>query len=262
MNSNRKAIWYGVVGGAAALVLAAVHLADRRGPVGASAVNQFAHVAVAWFTFYALWLTFRKEGGAGRAPWAFLAAGVGVLAVGETGSFYIKYLLDIVWRELWWVNFVTLAAFGCIVVALVVKGSSFGKGVPPPAFFVLVTAAVVVVSVLLYPVVRHVLSAPGAPRVVLGFVLIFPLADLFLLAAAIYVATTFAGSRAGHPWAAVAFGVLYLAAADLLSIYYGCHAGAADLLDAASQVLSFMSYAAIAWGAWYQRVVVREALVT
>ncbi len=258
VRSGKKAFVYGGAGAAALLFLVALYIAELRSDVGAAEVNRLLNVAAAWLAFASLFSTAAATARAARLPWNILALGLVLLAGAETVVTYSLVVKDRMVPRLWLLNFAMLAAYVVIVAALAVKARSLPRFVFPRSksiLMLLVSAAFVFVF---YQAVQLVLSQAAMPWIVKALVLAFPVADLGMLALAVYVSTTYGRGVAGRPWAGVAVGVSFLALSDVGAGLARAFAGEAVFYVALALTAQFVGYGSIAWGAWYQRALRAE----
>jgi len=261
MNKKRSGFKLGVAAIAAVGALVFLHVAQLYWPVGADRFNAVVNTAMAWVAVYSLWLTAGGlEGGASRRPWRFFAAGFAVLALGETLTTYNRVIVDFAFRGLWFANFLNVAGFLLIIAALAIRARAFGRPTFSLLYIFILTLVTAAMTAAVTPVFRAAIASPGIPVPIVFLIVLMPLFDLAIIALAFYVATTFAGGVGGRPWVSVALGVSFSAVADFLDMYGAWLKAEAGPLRSASLVVTFLGFAAVAWGAWHRRKVVPEAL--
>ncbi|UCH79235.1 MAG: hypothetical protein JSU81_04610 [Candidatus Coatesbacteria bacterium] len=254
-----KALVYAVAGAAAVAMLAALHAAESAAAVGAVEVNRLLNVAAAWLAAGGLLITGSGLSRGARPVWLWLAAGAAALAVGDAVVAYYVVVRRAMPRALWVVNFLYLAGYLVITAALLIKAKSLPWSWRPLVRLAAVAVVGAAFVVWLYSSFRVLISQPAVPAVVKFFVAAFPLADFAMVALAVYIFTTFGRGVAGRPWMAITVGVLAIALSDLAGSLYASWPAAMVVLRPGALVAQFAGYAAIAWGAWYHRAILKES---
>lgn len=258
MSRGRKAFWLGVAGAAAAALLAALHLAPPTWDVGAHEANRLLNVAAAWLACATLFAAGAAVGKGARGPWNLLASALVLISLAETATAYLLVVRDAPIPGLWLLNFAYLGAYAVTIAAMAWKAKSLPFTILPllkPVLVIVITAIFVDVF---YQAVRMVFSTTAMPGVAKVLTLAFPAADYLILVLAAYVYTSYGRGLAGRPWMVVAVGVLFIAVSDLLGGFSAAAAEGRMYVDL-SLVAQFVGYAAIAWGAWYQRALLKDA---
>ncbi len=246
------------VGTAALLFLGGLYVAEKRWGVGAPDVNKLLSTAASWLAFASL------VSGAAAAPkgmkstWYTMAAGIFLLALAETAVLYFMVVRDEMPQGLWVINFALLAAYVLISAGLIIKARSLPLFAYPWSKSILMAVVAFTFVFVFYQAVRLAVASAGMPWVIKALVIAFPVVDLAMLMLAVHVAVTYGRGVAGRPWAAVAFGVSFLALSDILAGLARVFIDSVTLYSALGSVAQFAGYAAVAWGAWYQRVLSYE----
>lgn len=258
MTRRKKALLLGVAGAAALAFVAALHVAPSAWEVCAGETNRLFNVVAAWLACAALFAAGAAVGRGARVPWNLLAAGLAFIAFAETVHAYFSVVRDIAVPRLWLLNFAYLGAYAVTIAALVCKA----RLLPFTIFPLLKPVLLIVVAAIFVDVFYHavrLVSASAIPSAAKVLILIFPVTDFCMLVLAIYIYTSYGRGVAGRPWMVVALGVLFIALSDLLG---GFSAAAADkgrtYVDLAL-IAQFVGYVAMAWGAWFQRALLKDA---
>jgi len=258
---GKKALWLGVAGAAALVLLAALHLAPSTWNVCADEANRLLNVAAAWLACAALFAAGGAVGKGARGPWNLLAAALAMVALAETATAYSFVVRDEPVPGLWLLNFAYLGAYAVTIAALAWKARSLPFTILPLLKPVLIVVVTAIFADVFYHAVRIVSSAPGMPGVAKVLTFVFPAADYLILVLATYIYTSYGRGVAGRPWMVVALGVLFIALSDVLGGFSAAVAAATEgrVYVELSLVAQFFGYVAIAWGAWYQRALLKEA---
>jgi hypothetical protein len=254
---GKKAFLLGLAGAAALVLLAALHLAPSAWDVYAAETNRLFNVAAAWLACAALFGAAVGKGA--RGPWTLLALALALTALAETAHAYFLVVRDDRIPGLWLLNFAYLAAYAVTIAALAWKARSLPFTILPVLKPVLIAVVTAIFVDVFYHAVRIVSSAVGMPGVAKILTFVFPAADYVTLILAVYIYTSYGRGVAGRPWMVVALGVLFLAVSDLLGGFSAAAAGGSRVYVDLSLVAEFIGYAAIAWGAWYQRALLKDA---
>jgi hypothetical protein len=258
VKGRKKAFMLAAGGVAALLFLGALYAAEERWDVGANAVNELLNAAVVWLACASLISTAAAAAKGTKSPWYTLAVGLFLLALAETAVSYFTVVRNHMPVRLWLLNFASLSAYVLIIAGLTVKARSLPRFVYPWSKLILMAAVALLFVFVFYVAVRLAVTSPGMPWVIRALMVAFPAADLAMLTLAVYVTTTYGRGVAGRPWAAVAVGVAFLALADVLAGLARVFVDSVTLYSALASVAQFAGYAAVAWGAWYQRVLSSE----
>lgn len=259
MARGKKAFFLGVAGAAALVFLAVLHVADPSWETCAGEANRLFNVAAAWWACGALFAAAAAMGRGARAPWAFLAVGLGLLAFSETVAAYFLVVRDSAISQLWLLNFAYLGAYALTIAALAWRAGTLPFTVSPFVKPVLIFLLTAVFAFFFYHVVRLVGSSRAMPGVIKIMVLLFPAADYVILVLAAYVFASYGRGVAGRPWTVVALGVLFIALSDLLGGFGAATAGGRKVYGELGLLAQFVGYFALAWGAWYQRALLKDA---
>ena len=259
MTRRKKALLLAVAVAAAAVFLAALHVAPSAWQVCAGETNRLFNVVAAVLACAALFAAGAAVGRGARVPWNLLAAALVLIAFAEAVTAYFLVVRDDAVSQLWLLNFAYLGAYALTIAALVCKARSLPFTIFPFLKPVLIILVTVIFAYVFYHVVRIVSSSAAMPGVAKILILIFPVTDYFMLVLAVYVCASYGRGVAGRPWMVVALGVLFIALSDLLG---GFSAAAGDkgrtYVDLAL-IAQFVGYVAMAWGAWFQRALLKDA---
>lgn len=257
MTRGKKAFCFGAAGAAALALLAVLHLVPSTWDVCAHETNRLLNVAAAWLACAALFAAAAAVGKGARGPWNLLAAAVALIAFAETATAYFLVVRDGAVSGLWLLNFAYVGAYAVTIAALFWKARSLPFTIFPLLKPVLIVVVTAIFAHVFYHAVRIVSAATGMPGVAKVLTLVFPAADYVILVLAAYVYTSYGRGVAGRPWMVVALGVLFIALSDLLGGFSAAATEGRIYVDL-SLVAQFAGYAAIAWGAWYQRALLKD----
>jgi hypothetical protein len=261
---RNKPVVYGALWLGAALFLVFFHGVELAGgkPVAALEVNLLVNAAAAWAAVWWLTATARREARAGRTPWLHLAMGFVVFGVGETLTAYFKALAPFEFRHGWVLSLVRLLGFALVITGFIIKVRRLADVSLTAVKMLIMLALAFIFGVAFWPFAWKLFTVSDIPWTGVFFIIVFPAVSFVVMEIAVYVAMTFAGGVAGRPWVALAFGIFSSAGAHLLGMYIGF----VDVpwrfpLTAVAAFLSFLCYAAVAWGAWYQSAILRDRII-
>jgi hypothetical protein len=238
--------------------LAALHSAPAAWAVGAEEANRLLNVAAAWLACASLFAAGAAVGKGARGPWNLLASALALIALADTATAYFFVVRDAPIPGLWLLNFAYLGAYAVAIAALAWKAGSLPFTILPPLKPVLVAVVTAIFVDVFYHAISIVSAATGMPGVAKVLTLLFPAADYVILVLATYVYTSYGRGVAGRPWMVTALGVLFIALSDLLGGFSAAVAAGGRAYVELSLIAQFIGYAAIAWGAWYQRALLKE----
>jgi hypothetical protein len=258
VKSGKKAFILAVAGAAALLFLGGLYVAEKPWGVGAQDVNRLLSAAASWLAFTSLLSCAAAAPKGTKSPWFTITAGIFLLALAETAILYFTVVRDEMPPGLWVINFALLGAYVIIIAGLIIKARSLPLFAYPWSKSILMAAVAVTFIFVFYEAVRVALASPEMPSIIKALVLAFPVVDLAMLMLAVHITVTYGRGVAGRPWAAVAVGVAFLALSDVLAGLARVFLDSVALYSALASVAQFAGYSAIAWGAWYQRVLSSE----
>lgn len=255
--SDKRALLFALLPAAGVVVLAAFYAAENTYQVGAAGVGHAAIlIAVYLATAGFVKLAAGEQDGPSRRIWFLFAFGAGVFAFSDSVCFYFSYLAGYIPRRLWVINFFDVLGGVLIGGAFVIKIGRLGKLNPAAAFLLPAGASTAFLAVFSYPALREISKASKIPGAVVVIIVLTVVIDFFLVITSLYVATTFRRGIAAKSWVAIGAGVFLATLADIVQMYRGFYYKTNIWLMWSVATFYFAGYAWLAWGAWYQRVVI------